>query len=130
MLFAALLATLTLQPMQEIETPSPKLPRWEHVGGDDKGDFAIDPQTMHWEGRRVRVFVRLILQRDGGGDPTIGVMRYVYDCKAHTALVEQIDIFDTDGQLLHSNPSAPEDMQDEPITADTPNDAVTKRVCR
>ena len=48
MLFAALLATLTLQPMQEIETPSPTLSRWEHVGGDEKGEFSIDPQTLHW----------------------------------------------------------------------------------
>jgi len=131
MLIGALLATLTLTPAQQsTETPSPTLSRWEHVGGDDKGQFSIDPQTMSWQGRRVRVFVRLQLTSDGQNEPIIGVMRYVYDCNAKTARVEQIDVFDMDGNLQHSTPTEPGDMQDEPIAAGTPNEAVTARVCR
>ena len=130
MLLGFLLAMSTpVQAQQSTETPSPTLARWEHVGGDDKGQFSIDPQTMQWTGRRVRVFVRLHLKGEGADEPIIGVMRYVYDCTAHTARVEQIDVFDTEGKLQFSNPTELFDQKDEPIEDGTPNDVVTKRVC-
>jgi hypothetical protein len=129
MMIRLLLAALALTPVQQSsETPSPMLERWERIGGDETGTVSIDPQTITRNGSRVRVYVRLELKSDAGEE--LGVMRYVYDCRARTARLEQLDTFYPSGRLMDSMPVDAEDQEDEPIGRDTPNEAVLQRVCR
>lgn len=129
MLLGLLFATIVSPPMQD--TPLPTLARWERVGGDERGEFSIDPQTMTRTGDRVRVYIRLHLQADDEGPEIIGVMRYVFDCKARTVRQEENSIYEADRKTVRSVRVVPvSEQKDQPFDPETPYDAIATRVCR
>ena len=125
MLLSLLLAALAPLPAQE-EVPSPTLERWEVVGKSDRGEHAIDPETLRRSGDQVRVFVRVRLTAEDGRI-ILGVVEYRYDCKAKTARRLQASLYEPDGT---PRGAVPGNDVDEPIKQGSPSGDVANRVCR
>ena len=109
--------------------PLPTLPRWQVVGRNAQAEYAIDPQSVQRLGTRVRAVVRLRFLRPAAGAPSMGVMRYLYDCRANTVRSEASDIYDTRGRFLGTQQTPPHQQRDVPIGPVSPNAQVRNRLC-
>ena len=109
--------------------PLPTLPRWQVVGRNAQAEYAIDPQSVQRLGTRVRAVVRLRFLRPAAGAPSMGVMRYLYDCRANTVRSEASDIYDTRGHFLGTQQTPPHQQRDVPIGPVSPNAQVRNRLC-
>lgn len=110
--------------------PAPNLPRWQVVGRNAQAEYAIDPQSLQRQGTRVRVAVRLRFSRPQPGAPAMGVMRYLYDCRANTIRSEASDIYDTTGRFVGTLQTPVAQLRDVPIGPTSPNAQVRNRLCR
>ena len=109
--------------------PAPTLPRWHVVGRNPQAEYAVDPQSVVREGTRVRAFVRLRFARPQPGAPAMGVMRYLYDCRASTVRSEASDIYDARGRFLGTLQSRADQLRDVPIGPTSPNAQVRNYLC-
>ena len=109
--------------------PAPALPRWQVVGRNAQAEYAIDPQSVQRQGTRVRVAVRLRFLRPQAGAPALGVMRYVYDCRANTIRSEASDIYDARGRFVGTLQTPANQLRDVPIGPTSPNAQVRNRLC-
>ena len=117
------LALLALQTL-----PSPTLDRWETTGSDNRGESAIDPQSMIRSGDRVTAIVRTRIHRSAStGQPVVGVMRYSFNCRTNFARMESADIYNGDGGFVGSTGN---DGPEEAVAPESPNAAALARVCR
>ena len=124
MTVTVLLATMAMQLM-----PVPSSPRWRPVGRSPQGEFSIDPNSVVRQGNRVRVFVRLRIANPQAGVPALGVMRYVYDCRANTIRSEAADIYDVRGRFVGTIQTPANQLRDVPIAAASPNAQVRAYLC-
>jgi len=117
------LAAVALQTL-----PSPALERWEVLFTDERGDTAIDPQSISRSGDSVTAAVRTRLHRaPATGQPVIGVLRYVYNCRTSSARLERADLYGANGDFATSfEPEPPE----EPVSPGSPSAMTMERVCR
>ena len=109
--------------------PAPTLPRWRVIGHNPQAEFAVDPQSVVREGVRVRAFVRLRFSHPQPGAPSMGVMRYLYDCRANTVRSEASDIYDTRGRFVGTLQSRADQLRDVPIGPTSPNAQVRNYLC-
>lgn len=109
--------------------PAPTLPRWQVIGRNAQSEYAIDPQSVQRLGTRVRVVVRLRFFRPAEGAPAMGVMRYLYDCRANTIRSEASDIYDTRGRFIGTLQTPAHRLRDVPIGPTSPNAQVRNRLC-
>jgi hypothetical protein len=109
--------------------PSPTLPRWRVIGRNPQAEFAVDPQSILREGMRVRAFVRLRFSHPQPGAPALGVMRYLYDCRANTIRSEASDIYDARGRFVGTLQSRADQLRDVPIGPTSPNAQVRAFLC-
>ena len=109
--------------------PAPTLPRWQVVGRNAQAEYAIDPQSMQRQGTRIRVAVRLRFLQPQAGAPAMGVMRYVYDCRANTIRSEASDIYDARGRFIGTLQTPANRLRDVPIGPTSPNAQVRNRLC-
>lgn len=110
--------------------PAPTLPRWQVVGHNAQAEYAIDPGSIQREGSRVRVAVRLRFVRPQPGAPAMGVMRYLYDCRARTVRSEASDIYDARGHFVGTLQTPVPQLRDVPIGPTSPNAALSRFLCR
>lgn len=120
----AVLLALALQLL-----PGPAMPRWQVVGRNAQVEYAIDPQSLQREGMRVRVAVRLRFLQPPAGAPALGVMRYLYDCRASTIRSEASDIYDARGRFVGTLQPRADQIRDVPIGPTSPNAQVRNFVC-
>ena len=59
----------------------------------------------------------------------MGVMRYLYDCRANTVRSEASDIYDTRGHFLGTLQSRADQLRDVPIGPTSPNAQVRNHLC-
>lgn len=123
MTITGFIATMAMQLM-----PAPGLPNWQIVGRNAQGEYAIDPRSVVRQGNRVRVFVRLRIRTPQGGT-ALGVMRYVYDCRANTIRSEASDIYEPRGRFIGTMQTRPEEVRDVRIPAASPNAQVLRHLC-
>lgn len=109
--------------------PAPALPRWQVVGRNAQAEYAIDPQSVQRQGNRVRVAVRLRFLQPPAGAPALGVMRYVYDCRASTIRSEASDIYDARGRFVGTLQTPAGQLRDVPIGPTSPNAQVRNHLC-
>ena len=109
--------------------PAPGLPRWQVVGRNAQSEYAIDPQSVQRLGTRVRVAVRLRFLRPQPGAPALGVMRYLYDCRANTIRSEASDIYDARGRFVGTLQTPAPQLRDVPIGPTSPNAQVRNHLC-
>jgi hypothetical protein len=109
--------------------PAPAMPRWQVVGRNPQVEYAIDPQSLQREGTRVRVAVRLRYAHPPAGAPAVGVMRYLYDCRASTVRNEATDIYDARGRFVGTLQTRADQVRDVPIGPTSPNAQVRNNVC-
>lgn len=125
MTIALLLAAAAMQSL-----PAPTLDRWHRVGGDDRGDVAVDPQSIDRSGDEVTALVRIdVVRGTRTGTRVVGVLRYVYNCRASTYRMEAADLYDADGRFIGAPPLSPENRTDAPVPPDTPNATVRDYLC-
>lgn len=110
--------------------PAPGLPRWQVVGRNAQAEYAIDPASVQRQGTRVRVVVRLRFAHPPAGAPALGVMRYVYDCRANTIRSEASDIYDARGRFVGTLQTPVPQLRDVPIGPTSPNAQVRNHLCR
>ncbi len=110
--------------------PAPALPRWQVVGRNAQAEYAIDPQSVQRQGTRVRVAVRLRFPNPAPGAPAMGVMRYLYDCRANTIRSEASDIYDARGHFVGTLQTPVQQLRDVPIGPTSPNAQVRNHLCR
>ncbi len=124
MMTTILLAALALQTM-----PAPTLDRWQRVGGDERGAFAVDPESIRRSGDEVTALVRIEVTRGARtGERVVGVLRYVYDCRADTYRMEAGDLYNATGAFIGSAP-IPENAPAVPVPPETPNASVRDHLC-
>jgi hypothetical protein len=109
--------------------PAPGLPRWQVVGRNAQSEYAIDPQSVQRQGTRVRVAVRLRFLHPQPGAPALGVMRYLYDCRANTIRSEASDIYDARGRFVGTLQTPVQQLRDVPIGPTSPNAQVRNHLC-
>jgi hypothetical protein len=109
--------------------PAPGLPRWQVVGHNAQAEYAVDPQSVQRQGTRVRVIVRLRFSHPPAGAPALGVMRYLYDCRANTIRSEASDIYDARGRFVGTLQTPAAQLRDVPIGPVSPNAQVRNYVC-
>ena len=109
--------------------PAPGLPRWRAVGRNAQAEYAIDPQSVQRQGTRVRVSVRLRFLHPPAGAPALGVMRYLYDCRAGTIRSEASDIYDARGRFVGTLQTPAGQLRDVPIGPTSPNAQVRNYLC-
>lgn len=109
--------------------PAPGLPRWQVVGHNAQVEFAIDPQSIQREGTSVRVAVRLHYSRPAPGAPALGIVRYLYDCRASTVRNEATDFYDARGRFVGTLQTRADQIRDVPIGPASPNAQVRTRLC-
>ena len=122
--------TSTLLAMAMQLLPAPGLPRWQVVGRNAQAEYAIDPQSVQRQGNRVRAAVRLRFSRPQPGAPAMGVMRYLYDCRANTIRSEASDIYDGRGRFVGTLQTPAPQLRDVPIGPTSPNAQVRSFLCR
>ena len=110
--------------------PAPGLPRWQVVGRNAQAEFAVDPQSVQRQGNRVRAAVRLRFSRPQSGAPAMGVMRYLYDCRANTIRSEASDIYDMRGRFIGTLQTPAQQLRDVPIGPTSPNARLRSHLCR
>jgi len=117
-----LLAAMALQTM-----PSPALERWEVTFTDSRGDSAIDPESISRSGDVVTVYVRTRLHRaPSTGQPVIGVLRYVFNCRTSSARLASADLYDGNGAFVTSHE---ESLEEQPVRPGTPVSTTMARIC-
>jgi hypothetical protein len=109
--------------------PAPTLPRWHVIGRNPQAEVAVDPQSIVRAGARVRAVVRLRFGHPQPGAPAMGVMRYLYDCRANTVRSEASDIYDTRGRFAGTLQSRADQLRDVPIGPASPNAQVRAFLC-
>jgi hypothetical protein len=109
--------------------PAPALPRWQVIGRNPQVEFAIDPQGVQRQGTRVRVPVRLRYSHPPPGAPAVGVVRYLYDCRASTVRNEVTDIYDARGRFVGTLQTRADQLRDVPIGPVSPNAQVRNYLC-
>ena len=109
--------------------PAPGLPRWQVVVRNAQAEYAVDPQSVQRQGMRVRVAVRLRFVRPQPGAPAVGVMRYLYDCRARTIRSEASDIYDARGRFVGTLQTPAYQLRDVPIGPASPNAQVRNHIC-
>jgi len=109
--------------------PAPALPRWRVVGRNLQAEYAVDPQSIQRQGMRVRAAVRLRFSHPQPGAPALGVMRYLYDCRANTIRSEASDIYDARGRFVGTLQSRADQLRDVPIGPTSPNAQVRNYLC-
>ena len=109
--------------------PAPALPRWRVVGRNLQAEYAVDPQSIQRQGTRVRAAVRLRFSHPQPGAPALGVMRYLYDCRANTIRSEASDIYDARGRFVGTLQSRADQLRDVPIGPTSPNAQVRNYLC-
>ncbi|WP_395613071.1 surface-adhesin E family protein [Allosphingosinicella sp.] len=109
--------------------PAPALPRWRVVGRNPQAEYAVDPQSIQRQGTRVRAAVRLRFSHPQPGAPALGVMRYLYDCRANTIRSEASDIYDARGRFIGTLQSRADQLRDVPIGPTSPNAQVRNYLC-
>jgi hypothetical protein len=120
--------SLLLAAMAFQSLPSPMLERWEGVTSDAAGSSAIDPQSIRRSGDQVSVLVRTRIHRTASnGGPAMGVLRYVFDCRANTVRQDGSEVYEGDGRFIGASDAR---TLEEPIRAGSPNLAVRERICR
>jgi hypothetical protein len=75
------------------------------------------------------VAVRLRFRHPQAGAPALGVMRYVYDCRANTIRSEASDIYDARGRFVGTLQTPAARLRDVPIGATSPNAQVRNYLC-
>ncbi len=109
--------------------PAPTLPRWRVVVRNPQGEYAIDPASIVRQGSRVRVGVRLRPARPQPGAPAVGVMRYVFDCRAGTVRSEASDIYDARGRFVGTMQARPHELRDVPVGRGSLNALLLRHLC-
>jgi hypothetical protein len=110
--------------------PAPALPRWQVVGRNAQADYALDPQSVRRQGNRVRVALRFRYHGPQPGGVAVGVMRYVYDCRANTIRSEAGDLYDARGRFIGTLQTPAPELRDVPIGPASPNAQVRNLLCR
>ena len=121
----SLLLALAMQTL-----PAPTLDSWQRVGGDGNGDFAVDPGSIRRAGDEVTALVRIDVARgERSRARVIGVLRYVYYCRANTYRLEAGELYNGEGGFVGPAPLRPEHRADAPVPPGTPNAGVRDRLC-
>lgn len=123
-MMAGALLTMAMQLL-----PAPALPRWRVIGRNAQVEIAIDPPSVQRQGNRVRVNVRQRFLRPRPGMPAVGVMRYVYDCRANTIRSEASDIYDGRSRFVGTLQTPANQLRDVPIGPTSPNAQVRSFLC-
>ena len=108
---------------------APTVPRWRVIGHNAQAEIAVDPQSVVREGVRVRAFVRLRFSHPQPGAPAVGVMRYLYDCRANTVRSEATDIYNAQARFVGTLQARPDQLRDVPIGPTSPNAQVRAFLC-
>jgi hypothetical protein len=109
--------------------PAPALPRWRMVTRNAQAEYAIDPQSVQRQGTRVRVAVRMRFARPQPGAPALGVVRYVYDCRANTIRSEASDIYNAQGRFVGTLQTPAHQLRDVAIGTPSPNAQIRAFLC-
>lgn len=108
---------------------APNLPRWQVVSRNAQAEYAVDPQSVQRQGTRVRAAVRLRFLRPPPGAPAVGVMRYLYDCRANTIRSEASDMYDARGRFIGTLQTPASQLRDVPIGPASPNARIRNHLC-
>jgi len=109
--------------------PAPGLPRWRTVGRNAQAEYAIDPQSVQRQGTRVRAAVRFRFIRPPAGAPSMGVARYLYDCRGNTVRSEASDLYDGRGRFVGTQQTPANQLRDLPIGPTSPNAQLRTHLC-